>query len=314
MTTGTISREGRDYLAAVEAALADLPADDRAALLEDLALHLAELGTDTEGIPLSLRLGTPASYAAELRTAAGLPERRVPAEEHGTGSLQRWWDEHGPAVTAYVRSLRPTWVLARGPLVVALLAAVLGLLSLPSLLLLSVGAAALSLALEQRVRSGTGRRLLLAGDVALGVLALPVALAAAGAVLNQGGGGTVYTELPPRYELESPYGPVTNIHPYSSDGKPLSGVLLFDQDGRPLRTATQEWWADGCERVVDHPRAADGVAVEFSYPQRYVLAPGSGGPGCAGAVTPPPVPLPSFAPAPPAPPAQSAPPAPPAPR
>src|SRR5207244_10772606 len=32
-------------------------------------------------------------------------------------------------------------------------------------------------------------------------------------------------------------GQVTNIYPYSQDGRPLTNVLLYDQDGRPITVA-----------------------------------------------------------------------------
>jgi hypothetical protein len=74
-----------------------------------------------------------------------------------------------------------------------------------------------------------------------------------------------------RYPLISRYGPVTDVLPYAADGTPLEGVLLYDQDGRPLNVGFQEWWADGCARVVEQPLAADGVAVPNSFPQAYEL-------------------------------------------
>jgi hypothetical protein len=118
------------------------------------------------------------------------------------------------------------------------------------------------------------------------------------------------SESYPPAGLSSPYGLVTNVYPYGADGKPLEDVLLFDQDGRPLRVAEQEWWPDGCYRIADHPRAADGVPVDFAYPRRYQVATPNMTPHyappsrqcTAGAPTRPPVPLPIF-------PAEAAPPA-----
>jgi hypothetical protein len=108
------------------------------------------------------------------------------------------------------------------------------------------------------------------------------------------------------YPLLSRYGPVTDVLPYAADGTPLTGVLLFDQDGRPLHVGRQEWWADGCVRVLQQPLAADGVPVAFSYPQAYVLDPAGldrfGTPvsagQCSAGLPRPAVPLPVF-PAPP---------------
>src|SRR5688500_59282 len=59
------------YVAAVRAALADLPPHERDELLEDLPEHLAEVVAEDDG-SLRDRLGPPESYAAELRASAGL--------------------------------------------------------------------------------------------------------------------------------------------------------------------------------------------------------------------------------------------------
>ncbi len=71
MTATTASIEVRDYLAAVSRELADLPADERDDLLEDLDSHLHEVIAEGEG-SLEQRLGPPAQYAAEL-TCVGRP-------------------------------------------------------------------------------------------------------------------------------------------------------------------------------------------------------------------------------------------------
>ena len=64
MTTST-----QWYLDAIERELADLPADERAELLEDLAAHFGEFADDDD---LVSTLGDPVAYARELRDAAGL--------------------------------------------------------------------------------------------------------------------------------------------------------------------------------------------------------------------------------------------------
>ena len=76
-----------------------------------------------------------------------------------------------------------------------------------------------------------------------------------------------------QYPLLSRYGPVTDVFPYAADGTPLEDVLLYDQDGRPLEVGFQEWWADGCPRVLEQPLAADGVPVLNVFPQSYELDP-----------------------------------------
>jgi uncharacterized membrane protein len=65
------------YVDAVRAALADLPTDDLSEIVDDVRDHIeqvaAELGEDPTSAALEERLGTPADYAAELRSAAGYP-------------------------------------------------------------------------------------------------------------------------------------------------------------------------------------------------------------------------------------------------
>ncbi|GLY43780.1 hypothetical protein Amsp01_098030 [Amycolatopsis sp. NBRC 101858] len=77
----------RVYLARVRTALADLPASEIEEILEDVRPHLAELeaelGESARVEALIERLGTPESYAAELRASGGYP----PAAEGATQVL-----------------------------------------------------------------------------------------------------------------------------------------------------------------------------------------------------------------------------------
>jgi len=67
-----------DYLARLRHELADLPADEVNEIVQDLEPQLAEiageLGAELSATTLADRLGTPAEYARELRSAAGLDE------------------------------------------------------------------------------------------------------------------------------------------------------------------------------------------------------------------------------------------------
>lgn len=295
-TTSTTVPEAEAYLAAVRHELDDLSEEERADLLEDLALHLGELSSpanrDEDSPPLQVRLGPPADYAAELRSAA-------------------WRHPWAGEARAFLPELRPAWWVLRGYLVVAVPA----LWSadrfddfpVPTVLGSSVvGAVAVIAAVVVSVRLAR-RRLSLRSQLAFRGLEALVVLGAL-ALLSDAGTrlSTDHSHLygPPAgagYELNSPHGPVTNIYPYGRDGSALEDVLLFDQDGRPLRTAHQEWWPDGCQRAVDHSRAADGVAVEFSYPKRYVVVDRPPMTSCTATAGPPPVPLPEFPPPPPLP-------------
>jgi hypothetical protein len=62
----SVATRAEAYAARVEAALSDLPPDQRSRLTHDLAAHLTELGDS--GVPLVDELGTPQEYAAELRS------------------------------------------------------------------------------------------------------------------------------------------------------------------------------------------------------------------------------------------------------
>lgn len=287
MTTTAQSLSAPRYLAAVEHQLADLPPEERSALLEDLALHLDALAEEDDDRPLEVRLGRPADYAAELRAAAGLPARgRAPA---GALPAVRRDVERLLAsrpvreVRAFAPQLLPAWWVLRGYLVVLL----------PSLLVINgtrdvpvpaplgshvlgvalvVAAVLASVSLGRRRLPRPAAALVVVLDVAV-LLAALVVLSSASDRLER----VVYAQqtagpsVTPEQPLMSPHGPVTDVLPYAADGTPLEGVLLFDQDGRPLRVGQQQWWADGCRRVLDQPRAADGVPVPYSYPQQYVL-------------------------------------------
>ena len=83
------------------AQLADLPDDDRADLLDELAAHVDELVAEGD-TPLTDRLGTPAEYAAELRASAGLPPRG-----HGVAPARR--PSIGCAERPVIRGSEPRW-------------------------------------------------------------------------------------------------------------------------------------------------------------------------------------------------------------
>ena len=79
------------YLAQVRAAMTDLDPGVRDGLLDDLPEHLAEVAA-ADAAPLRTRLGPPAAFAAELRSAAGLaptpPTSTGRATDPGISSAQ----------------------------------------------------------------------------------------------------------------------------------------------------------------------------------------------------------------------------------
>jgi hypothetical protein len=291
-----VGREAQEYLSAVERELADLPAEDRSALLEDLALHLEALTTEDDDRPLVVRLGSPSAYAADLRAAAGLPARggSVPSGAWrarldgvlASPSVRRLVPV-GRAVRRLLVELRPAWWVLRGYLLV-LVPCVLGSdyvedLPVPAPMhshllgvLLVLAAVAGSVVLGRRKLPKALKVIV----VAAGVLLVLAAVGAANDVRSDLRNDLYASAWAPdpqvpdeTYPLLSRYGPVTDVFPYAADGTPLTGVLLYDQDGRPLHVGFQQWWADRCARVLEQPLAADGVQVPNSYPQSYVLDP-----------------------------------------
>ena len=283
--------QATDYLAAVERELADLPAEERSALLEDLGSHLEALTAEDDDRPVAVRLGAPAAYAAELRAAAGLPARPVGRSGTGTRLRQRL---ARTAATPGVREirrllgeLRPAWWVLRGYLLVFVPSAaqvdfapdfpVPTPLDSPLLGLLLVAAAvAGSVALGRRALSRPVSVVVTVVGVVLVLMAVAIWNAAADRAMT--GAGSYDPMYDPaaqqalgEYPLVSRHGPVTDVLPYAADGTPLEGVLLYDQDGRPLQVGVQQWWPDECLRTLEQPLAADGVPVPHSFPQSYEL-------------------------------------------
>jgi hypothetical protein len=136
-TTSSRTRQAQDYLAAVEHELADLPSEDRGDLVEDLAMHLEALAAEDDDRDVAVRLGTPATYAAELRAAAGLPARGAGSRRAAPGLRDRIdgivasesFQRALPALREVRRllvELRPAWWVLRGYLLVFVPSAVLG--------------------------------------------------------------------------------------------------------------------------------------------------------------------------------------------
>jgi hypothetical protein len=174
--------------------------------------------------------------------------------------------------------------------------------------LLVVAAVTGSVLLGRRTLPRPVRALVVAAGVVLVLVSAVVAQGEWSDVVGRGAGLAAPPPPAPdeKYPLLSRYGPVTDVFPYAADGTPLEGVLLYDQDGRPLKVGFQEWWADECARVLDQPEAADGVPVPNSYPQSYVLDPAGvdlsrsiprPADSCVADLSRPAVPLPTFPPA-----------------
>lgn len=272
--TTTERHDVEAYLAAVRRELADLRPSERDELLADVEASLLDAAEESDA-PIAARLGPPADFAAELRAAAGLtttPRAPIPK----TRLLEMAWRSgHTPALKRTLVDLAPIWWVARGYVVVALLAwlgdadwsvwvprvfssAELGLVLLG---LAIAGSVAHGLWQRRHVRGGT---LMLALNVILAVAAVPI-----GGDLVERASNRSYPE-PFSVEAPTPPGltldgvPVENVYPYSRDGRLMLDVLLYDQFGNPINIRPVSFDPD--RRVL---RRANGAEIYNSFPIRY---------------------------------------------
>ncbi|GAB3908238.1 DUF1700 domain-containing protein [Microbispora bryophytorum] len=246
----------QNYAAAVREALADLPAHDRDALLEDLDEHLAEVAAEP-GMSLEERLGSPEAYAAELRAAYG---GRPPGGGSSLGGRLR--ERMSGAVrrvhtrllvlppyrqaAVFAPELRPAWWVLRG---YAIALAVLAPISAPGLIPGDIAAWVFTLAvvwgsvwLGRRGRTGGsrwGRALLLGANLVAAVLVITAmadvpSASSRDVAFDYGPRPQVHTLGVQVERVSSLGGDVSNIFPYAEDGTPLRNVRLYDQDGNPI--------------------------------------------------------------------------------
>ena len=130
--TQALPPEPGAYLDALRRALSDLPAGERDDLLLDVEASITEAASDsTEG--LLARFGPPDRFAAELRSAAGIPLRAAPTqpESGALRAVERVVSRLGssPIVARArlaLRELAPVWWLVRGYAACAVLLVAVG--------------------------------------------------------------------------------------------------------------------------------------------------------------------------------------------
>ena len=286
--TTAVPSEVSEYLAAVRAALDDLPATERDDLLAEVEPSLLDAASETGG-NVSARLGPAEDFAAELRTAAGLqvPSRRTGPEPRlfvGARRLAR-----DPRVHELGR-LAPIWWVVRGYLLVAAIALAAGASwSLRYFLVPHLGtvwlgllaiAAAVALSIGIGLRTARASRLVVLANLALLALAIPV--------LSH----FQHRQVPARVVTVTVYqrtqgltyngASVGNIYPFSRKGRLLHDVLLYTGAGTPLDFPGAA--IDPQRRVL---RTTSGKQILNAYPIRY-FDQGTGEvahPGAAPAVT-----------------------------
>ncbi len=233
----TLSPTKASYLDRVAEGLADIPHEDREEVLQDLEAHLAEL----EDIDVETSLGRADAFVEEFRRSAGLdrPQRHTSPFARLRQSLAVW-STRLAEITRWP-TLRPTWVLLRGwVLVVTWSIAYNGegfaRFPVPSIenslfagLFLVALATLLSVWLDRGRRTGVkdnGTKLFsfVAGWALLAAIVNPYPVA-----VDYYSEDTYNTGY-----LSDPDGDlVTNIYAYDAHGDAVE-VLLYDQDGRPL--------------------------------------------------------------------------------
>jgi hypothetical protein len=274
--TTAVPPEVSEYLAAVRAALDDLPVTERDDLLAEVEPSLLDAASETGG-NVSARLGPAEDFAAELRSAAGLqvPPRRIGPEPRLLVTARRL--ARDPRVRELGR-LAPIWWIARAYLLVAAIALAAGAswslryFFVPHLgtawlgVLVIAAATALSIWIGLRTRRAT--YLIVLGNVVLLALAIPV--------LSH----FRHRQLPVRVVTEPLYQPtqgltlngvpITNIYPFSRQGRLLHDVLLYTGAGVPLDAPGAA--IDPQRRVL---RTTSGKQIFNAYPVRY-FDPGTG--------------------------------------
>lgn len=252
MTTSTATPEIVSFARNVRAALADLPADEVDELTEGLEADLAEAYAED----LQRELPDPASYAAELRLAAGLPARTKAGSGRFAGIGESLGDtrrdisiaiRRNPTLSGiadFLSALRPAWWLIRAWVAYQVVMHVIGAVNghrlwLPTDLLQWLTLSAFVLVSVQWGRGLWRTRalgpLIVVGNVVAAMLLIPMISAA------QTSSGVVFYggEAEPQ-DLTGVYmngAPVTNIFGYDADGKLLEPFQLFDQDGKPITTS-----------------------------------------------------------------------------
>ena len=284
--TTPVPPEVAAYLDAVREALGDMPGAERDDLLAEVEASLVETVSETGG-PIAPRLGSPHDFAAELRAAAGLHELGADAPRAESRFVLRtreaiahvWQQPRVAAARGILRELTPIWWLVRGYVAVEATALLLDVQwaaahrGVPAvqgdgeggvLLIAAAVAVSIWLGLRARRRARAFPQLAVLGNVVLALAALPV---------------VVHLTQPPPFGYVQPFAelapaapaglaldgvPVTNVYPYTRDGRLLHDVLLYDSAGRALDVGVGS--ADPHRRLL---RTAGGRALFNSFPIRY---------------------------------------------
>jgi hypothetical protein len=271
------------YVREVRIELADLPSEEVDDLTGGMEADLSELAAESGG-DLVGRLGPPGLYAAELRAAAGLPERvagpagrRRPltqaltrSRDNARASFTMLADQHPwlRSVTAFLVTLRPAWWLIRGYLAAWALWSMLsgGTRGIRPHSFLDLVMALAAIIVSVQVgrgwlrHKGFLRPMLVIANFSLVITAL-VASVSVDVQYDYNSG---FSPLP-GVSLDG--GPVGNIYAYDSDGRRLNNVRLFAADGQPLGAGEQNQATDQNGIPIGLVHDSSGAPVTNVYPK-----------------------------------------------
>ena len=283
-TTVDITADIAAFAEQVRGQLADLPADEVDDLTDGLEADMAEAFADSPGHELP----EPASYALELRNAAGLPMQskgRSSIRGAFTGLAQGWRDARTDinvslrkstalaGVLDFLVELRPAWWLIRAWVAYYAASIFLGFSAGGVIPGHPLGVIALVFFSVVSIQWGRARwlprrglpRLIALGNLIAVALLLPALWFVNGqsyfwgydAAYSEG----VYDQTGTGITLDGE--PVSNVFAYGADGVLLKNVQLFDESGRPLAPVHDREVSTTCP----------DVAVDCSVGGGYVQVP-----------------------------------------
>ena len=280
MTNDTMSAAVRDYVMQVRTALADLPAEDveefTTGMEADLAERLAEPGEGTLGD----RLGTPEVYAAELRSAAGLPQRVaiVPTRVSAGERISAGWSRLSGQVLAaapWLSDLRPLWWAVRGFTLAAVPMWIMGGPTVFYGMIGSILSVVLGLLVGQGVlRGGWIASVRVIGNVAA-VLLLPIAfvvLVDRAPISSDVYGANPQASYGPGAGLTNDGEQVGNLYAYDETGRRIDKVRLLDQNGRAVKLSEDFVYQSGDQDALDtlrDPRTGELAVARDVFPLRW---------------------------------------------
>ncbi|HUR78363.1 MAG TPA: hypothetical protein VMZ22_10475 [Acidimicrobiales bacterium] len=275
------------YVNEVRNRLADVPEEDRAELLDDVAAHVREIADEFGVDSLRDRLGTPAEFTSELRASAGYGAAINSNQPLRSRQFMAWLDRHvrTEASRALWRKLEPGWFVVRGVLfgyfVLMLTGADPALV--PSLgnnqlfgLFILLAGAVVSFRLGERRPSAQPkwlRRARVLGEIALVVFA-------AGYLGDAARTRTVYFDSGPAGVshvdgcLRDASGqPIANLYAFDPTGQLIPKFFLTDQAGRPIQNLCPEQTTrNGMPVETEYARDVHGAPVFGVFPRAQTTA------------------------------------------